>query len=76
MCTATSKAMRTNPDTVRPVRVRIGGDIDAVVTANTIRQGPGGVLYVAELQVVWWDGAERRQQWIEPWEVWAFEDAP
>ena len=58
------------PDTVRPGRtVRVGGDLIATVTGNTIRQNAAGELYVSSLELCWWDGRTRHSEWVEPWQV-------
>lgn len=44
-------------------RVTIGGDVEALVLAVMIMTD--GVQY----KVAWWDGRERREEWIDPAEI-------
>ena len=50
---------------IRPgTKVRIGGDIDGVVTGVMLRNhGP------SEYEVSWWSGKTRALAWFEPFEV-------
>ena len=67
--------LKPNTDTVRPgTRVALDGDIEGVVSANTIRQNADGGLYVSSVEVVWFDGAVRRCDDVEPWEVQPLDD--
>lgn len=52
----------------------VGGDIPAHIVGNLIRQQADGTLYVAELEVVWYDGRARQTDWVQPWEVTPLED--
>lgn len=62
--------MKPSTDTVRPgTPVLIGENTRATVSANTIRQDASGKLYVASLEVTWWEGGDRYRLDLEPWEV-------
>ena len=59
-----------NVDTVRPgTRVLLSVEIEGRVTATQVRAGADGRLYLACVEVCWWDGWARSVQWLEPWEI-------
>lgn len=57
-------------DAIRPgTKVRIGGEIDGVVTGVMLRaHGPSGY------EVSWWSGNSRTLAWFEPFEVTVHDD--
>ena len=73
--TKTTPTMKpANTDTLRPGSKVLVEGVPATVTANTIRQDISGRLFVAALEVAYWDGRVRHCETIEPWEATPFSD--